>query len=279
MLIDTHAHLNFKDYQKDLDQVLKRAVKEGINQIICVSSNLAESEKAIAIAKKYPGIVFPAVGIHPQQTDPENEKTVPVQIQELEKLAEDKKVIAIGECGLDYSPAPPGEKDRSHKEQSFLFKKQIEIAQKFKLPILIHSREAFSDVLSAIGGSASGGQIIKSSISHTPLAISHKLKGVFHCYSAGKKGITQVESIGFFFGADGNLTYDIGLQNVFQQIPLEKIILETDCPFLSPEPHRGLRNEPKNVKLIAEFLAKIKGVTLEEISQVTTKNAKNLFKI
>lgn len=269
MLIDTHAHLNFKDYQKDLNQVLKRAVKEGINQIICVSSNLAESEKAIAIAKKYPGIVFPAVGIHPQQTDPENKKTIQAQVRELEKLAENKEVIAIGECGLDYSPAPPGEKDRTKEEQIFLFQKQIEIAQKLKLPILIHSRKAFSDVL----------QIIKQAINHQSLTIDHQLTGIFHCYSAGKKGIRQVESIDFFFGADGNLTYDLGLQNVFQQIPLEKIILETDCPFLSPEPHRGLRNEPKNVKLIAEFLAKIKGVTLEEISQVTTKNAKNLFKI
>jgi len=260
MLIDTHAHLSFKDYKDDLDQVIKRAVKEGVNKIICVSSNLEDSKRGIEIAQKYPKIVFPAVGIHPQQTDPENEKTVQVQVQELEELAKRPGVIAIGECGLDYSPAPPAEKDRTKEEQVFLFRKQIELAIKLKLPILIHSREAFLDTL----------QIIKE---------YKGLKGVFHCYSAGKKGIAQIEELGFLFGVDGNLTYDEGLQNVFAKIPLEKIVLETDCPFLSPEPHRGLRNEPKNVKIIAECLAQIRGVSFEEISKITTKNAKILFKI
>lgn len=269
MLIDTHAHLNFKDYQDDLEQVINRAVREGVKKIICVSSNLKESEWGIEIAQKYPGIIFPAVGIHPQQTDPENKKTVQVQVQELEKLAENKEVVAIGECGLDYEPAPPGEKDRSHKEQFFLFQKQLEIAQKLKLPILIHSRKAFSDTV----------QIIKKFTNYQLLITNSQLSGVFHCYSAGKKGIIQVGEIGFSFGLDGNLTYDKGLQNVAQQIPLEKILLETDCPFLSPEPHRGLRNEPKNVKIIAECLARIKDVSFEEISKITTKNAENLFKV
>ncbi len=260
MLIDTHAHLNFKDYQDDLDQVIKRAVKEGINKIICVSSNLKESARAIEISKKYPQIVFPTVGIHPQQTDPENKMSAEEQIKALSKLAENKEVVAIGECGLDYSPAPPAEKDRTKEEQFFLFKKQIELAKKLELPILIHSREAFSDTL----------QIIKQ---------YKGLKGVFHCYSAGKKGIAQVEEIGFSFGLDGNLTYDKGLQNVAQQVPLEKILLETDCPFLSPEPHRGLRNEPKNVKITAQSLAQIKGVSFTAIAEKTTQNAENLFKV
>lgn len=259
-LIDTHAHLNFRDYQDDLDQVVKRAVKEGVKKIICVSSNLEESEKGIEIAEKYPNVIFPSVGIHPQQTDPGNKLSPEEQIKKLTQLAENKDVIAIGECGLDYSPAPPGEKDRTKEEQVFLFKKQIELAIKLKLPILIHSREAFSDTL----------QIIKE---------YKGLKGVFHCYSAGKKGIAQTEEIGFYFGVDGNLTYDEGLQNVFSQIPLEKILLETDCPFLSPEPYRGLRNEPKNVKIIAQCLARVKGVSFTEIAEKTTKNAKNLFKI
>ena len=266
-LIDTHAHLNFPDFEKDLNKVIDQAIQNGVEKIICVSSNLKDSQRAIEIAQKYPQIVFPAVGIHPQQTDPENKKTVKVQVQELEKLAEDKRVIAIGECGLDYSPAspaggpaPPTEKERTKKEQSFLFKKQIELAKKLNLPLLVHCREAFSDVL----------QIIKD---------YKGLKGVFHCYSAGKKGIVQVEEIDFSFGLDGNLTYDEGLQNVAQQIPLDKILLETDCPFLSPKPYRGLRNEPKNVKIMAQCLARIKGVSFEEISKITTKNAENLFKV
>jgi TatD DNase family protein len=157
-LTDTHAHLNFKDYKDDLDQVIKRAAKSGIDKIICVSSNLEESEKAIEIAEKYPQIVYPAVGIHPQQTDPGIKLSPEKQIKKLTRLASKKGVIAIGKCGLDYSPAPPGEKDRTKKEQVFLFKKQIELAIKLKLPILIHSREAFLDTL----------QIIKSyNIQHT----------------------------------------------------------------------------------------------------------------
>ena len=260
MLVDTHAHLNFKDYKDDLDQVVKRSVKGGVKKIICVSSNLEESEKSIEIAQKYPKIVFPAIGIHPQQTDPEIELSPEEQIKKLIQLASNKGVVAIGECGLDYSLAPPAEKDRTREEQLFLFKKQIELAIKLKLPLLIHTREAFSDTL----------QIIKE---------YKGSKGVFHCYSAGKKGITQVEEIGFSFGVDGNLTYDEGLQNVFAKIPLEKILLETDCPFLSPEPHRGLRNEPKNVRIIAECLARIKGVSFDRVAKTTTQNAKSLFKI
>jgi len=267
MLIDTHAHLNFRDFKQDLDQIIKKSIKAGVKKIICVSSNLEESQKSIKIARKYPQIIFPAIGIHPQQTDPGIKLSPKEQIKKLAQLASNKEVVAIGECGLDYSlaspaggPAPPAEKDRTKEEQVFLFKKQIELALKLKLPLLIHTREAFSDTL----------QIIKE---------YKGSKGVFHCYSAGKKGIAQVEEIDFSFGIDGNLTYDEGLQNVFAKIPLEKIFLETDCPFLSPEPHRGLRNEPKNVKIIAECLARIKGVSFEEISKITTKNAKILFKI
>lgn len=262
MLVDTHAHLNFPDYKDDLDKVVKRAVKNGVTKIICVSSNVAESEKAIEIAKKYEGIVYAAVGIHPHQTDPETKLSPEEQIKKLGKLVKQKEVVAIGEAGFDFSPAPPGEKERSKKEQTFLFEKQIELALKANLPILIHSREAFSEVIEILNKYA-----------------SPKLKGVLHCYSAGKKGIKKVNQLGFFFGVDGNLTYDVGLQNVFKQIPLEKILLETDCPFLAPEPYRGTRSEPAHVKIIAECLAKLKEVNLEEVAKITIKNAKNLFKI
>lgn len=262
MLVDTHAHLNFPDYKDDLDKVVKRSTKNGVTKIICVSSNVAESEKAIKIAKKYSGIVYPAIGIHPHQTDPETKLSPERQIQKLGELARNKEVVAIGEAGFDYAPAPPGEKDRSKKEQLFLFKKQIEIALESKLPIAVHSREAFADTLETLSKYVKKG-----------------LKGVWHCYSGGKKKISQVDQLGFYFGVDGNLTYDVGLQNVFKQIPLEKILLETDCPFLAPEPHRGARSEPAHVKIIAECLAELKGVSLEKVAKITTKNAKNLFKI
>lgn len=258
MLIDTHAHLNFPDFEKDLDKVVKRSVEVGVEKIICVSSNIVDSKRAIKIAKKYPKTVFAAVGIHPQQTDPENNDTLINQIKELQNLARQKEVIAIGECGLDFSPAPPMEKDRTPKNQSFLFRSQIELAQKLSLPILIHSREAFKKTVEG-------------------LTKFKGLKGVFHCYSGGKKGIEKINQLDFLFGVDGNLTYDEGLQNVFKLIPLEKIILETDAPFLTPIPFRGKRNEPAQIKIIAEFLTKIKGVSFEKIAQTTTENAQKLF--
>ena len=261
MLVDTHAHLNFSDYQKDLDQVIRRSLKNGVAKIICVSSNIDDSKKAIEISQKYPGVIFPAVGIHPQQTDPETTLSPQKQIKILKKLAKSKEVVAIGECGLDYSPAPPGEKDRPKKEQSFLFKEQLKLAKKLKLPVLIHSRKAFPNTLEILNQFSPG------------------LKGVFHCYSAGKKGVDRVNQLGFFFGVDGNFTYDQGLQNVFKEIPLEKILSETDCPFLAPEPFRGSRSEPAHIRIIAEHLAKIKNVDLEKVAKITTENVQKLFKI
>lgn len=268
MIIDTHAHLNFPDFENDLDKVVENSLKNGVTKIICVSSNIADSEKSLEIAEKYPKIVFPAVGIHPQQTDPENKDSLGSQLDQLDKLAQLSIVVAIGECGLDYAPAPPPEKDRSKEEQLTLFRGQVKIALKHNLPLIIHSRKSFDDAI----------QILKSTIDNSQLAISN-LKGVIHCYTGGKKGIKKVEEIGFLFGIDGNLTYDTGLQNVVEEIPLEKILLETDAPWLAPLPHRGLRNEPANVKIIAEFLARLKDVSFNRVAQVTTKNAETLFKL
>jgi len=263
MLIDTHAHLNFPDYEKDLDEVINLSVRNGVAKIICVSSNVADSQKAIEIARKYPGVVYTAVGIHPQKTDPKNHDSPEEQIKKLTELTKEKEVVAIGECGLDYSSIPPGEAERSKEEQFSLFKSQLELAQKLKLPVIIHSRKALNDVFSII---------------NQQLAISN-LSGVFHCYSGGKSDIKKAEELGFYFGVDGNITYDVGLQNVVREIPLTEILLETDSPFLSPEPFRGLRNAPENVKIIAEFLAKLKGENFKKVAGVTTQNTKRLFNI
>lgn len=264
MLIDTHAHLNFRDFEKDLDEVIKRSLKAGVEKIICVSSNIADSKKAIKIAEKYPEIVYASVGIHPQQTDPENGDSLEKQIEQLAKLAENPKVVAIGECGLDYSPAPPGEKDRPKEAQLFLFEKQIELAKKLNLPVMIHSREAFADSL----------DILNKYFSQ-----SKHSEGVLHCYLGGKKRISKIEAINFYFGVDGNLTYDSGLQNVVALIPIEKILLETDSPLLPPVPFRGQRNEPAYTKIVAECLAKIKNLPFDTIAKVTSQSVINLFKI
>jgi TatD DNase family protein len=262
MLIDTHAHLNFSDYEKDLEKVIEDSVKADVEKIICVSSNLEDSKKAVEIAKKYPGTVMAAVGIHPHNTDPENQKTVKLQVEELEELAKSPEVVAIGECGLDFSDAPPGEKDRSKEEQIFLFESQIKLAQKLKLPLSVHCRKATKETLEVL---------------NKHFASSKNSSGVWHCYSAGKSEIQKVIALGFYFGIDGNITYDPGLQNVIKNIPLEKIVLETDCPFLSPIPYRGLRNTPANVRISAEFIAQVTGYSFSEVASITTKNGKRIF--
>ncbi len=259
-MIDIHAHLNFTDYQKNIDQIIKRSIKAGVDKIICVSSNIEESKKSIEIAKQFPNIVFAGVGIHPQQTDPDNKTPLKEQLKELKQLASQKEVITIAECGLDYSPAPPGEKDRSKKDQLYLLETQLQIAKDLNLPVQIHSRKAYQDTLSILQNHPT-------------------LKSVWHCYSEGKKGIEEILKLGFCFGVDGNLTYDQGLQNVFTQIPLDKILLETDAPFLTPEPHRGERNEPAYLINTAKTLAKIKKITLKEVENITTQNTKALFSI
>lgn len=263
MLVDTHAHLNFKDFEKDLDSTVKEALKKGVSKIVCVSSNFAESKKAIEIAKRYSEVVYAAVGIHPQKTDPENSDSPKIQLDKLDQLAKHSEIVAIGECGLDYSPAPPGELDRSRKEQFFLFEQQIELAKKLNLPLLIHSRKAITDTIG----------ILQKHFNQ----LNNQSFGIWHCYYAGKKEIAKIQGLGLFFGIAGNLTYDPGLQNVAREIPLDKIVLETDCPFLSPEPFRGLRNHPGNVKIIAEYMAQLLGLSFEKICQITTENAKKVF--
>lgn len=259
-MIDTHAHLNFPDYKDSLDSIIQNAQKSGVEKIICVGSSIGDSIKAVEISKKYPGIVYAAVGIHPQQTDTKNKDPIKLQVEKLKKLVISKEVVAIGECGLDYSPAPPPEKDRSKTDQEFLFEEQIELAILKNLPVIVHTRKAFDDTMKI-------------------LEKYRKARGVVHCYSAGKKGIERVTNLDFYFGVDGNLTYDQGLQNVFSQIPLEKIILETDSPFLSPEPKRGQANEPGFLPYTVNKLAEIKNTSKKEVDKITTKTTCDIFRL
>lgn len=261
-MIDTHCHLNFSDYEKDLEEVIRRSLGSGVNKIICASSDLKSSKRAVEIAKVYPGIVYPAAGIHPQQTDPENKTSLTDQIQALKQLADTDGITAIGECGLDYSPAPPGEADRTKEEQIFIFEEQIKIAKSLNLPIIVHTRKAFEDTVEILKRYQDG-----------------SLRGVFHCYTGGKKGITKVLDLGFYFGIDGNITYDEGLQRVVKEIPLERLLTETDSPFLSPEPFRGRRNEPANISLIIKSISEIKGEELNKVKNVIFQKAAAFFGI
>ncbi|MCL4382215.1 MAG: TatD family hydrolase [Patescibacteria group bacterium] len=255
MLIDTHCHLNFQAFADDLEPVIKSAHGAGIEKIINVGADLLSSQKAIEIAQKHESC-FAAVGIHPHHAD----KLENSWEENLAKLAKQPKVIAIGECGLDYYEHENGS-IIAPEIQKQIFLKQLRLAQNLNLPVIIHSRQAHDDVVSII----------------------HKLssiilpRGVFHCYSAGKNGIEKITQLGFYFGIDGNLTYDPGLQKVISLIPLEKILLETDSPWLTPVPFRSQRNEPKNVRIISEWLARIKNTGEKDISQTTSQNATELF--
>lgn len=273
MLVDTHAHLASPKYAENLDGVIRRSQKSGVKKIICVGSSLEDSKRAIEIARKYPGIVFASVGLHPHDTSPENQ-TPEAQLGRLSELAQTPEVVAIGECGLDFSPPPPDERERSRKEQLYLFKGQVRLALQLGKPLIIHSRKAFAETLGTMALFSSS-----PAVNPVPGPKTSGLRGVFHCYSAGKKGIAQVNKLGFLFGVDGNLTYDEGLQNVFKQIPLEKILLETDAPWLAPEPFREQTSEPAHVKITAEFLAELKERSFESISKTTTQNARRLFRL
>lgn len=262
MLIDTHAHLNFKDYA-DLKDVIERSLAKGVEKIICVSSNIADSIQSIEISRKYEGVVFAAVGIHPQCIDPENKDEIGTQLEKLETLILGNKglVVGIGECGLDFTDVVEGERKRSIDEQEKLFRGQIELAKKYDLPILLHFNKAhdyFLDKYSDL----------------------KEIKGIFHCYVGGKKRLKRFLEYGeFMFGVNGLVTYDDGLQQVTKEIPLDRIVLETDCPFLAPLPYRGERNEPAHILLIAQKLVDIKSTSLEEISRQTGENVEKIFGI
>lgn len=262
MLVDTHAHLDPNDYQ-NIDDIVKRSLGVGVKKIICVSSNVKDSIGSIEIAAKYKGIVFAAIGIYPQCTDPENKDDIQVQLERLEGLILENKelVVAIGECGLDFTDVLESERIRSIEEQEILFRGQIELSKKYDLPILLHFNKAHDYFLDKY-------QDLKN------------LKGLFHCYVGGKKRLKRfLEFEGFAFGVTGLLTYDEGLALTIKEVPLERLVLETDSPFLAPVPFRGEKNEPSYIPLIARKLAEIKGVDGEEVARQTTENVGKIFGI
>lgn len=253
-MIDTHAHIGARFGVKQIPKNIP---------VIMAASNYDESENNIKLAKKYKNL-YASCGIHPQQTDPENSDNIVEQIQKLDKLIGDKRkqVVAMGECGLDYSPAPPGEKDRSKTDQEKLFRGQIDLSVKHKLPVIIHARKAVDEVITLL--------------QEYPQAF-----GVFHCFSGGKKRISKVLDLGsnWYFGVDGNLTYEVGLEEVVKMIPRDRLILETDSPFLAPVPHRGETNKPEYVEFVYKKTAEIWQDDLAKTEKIIDDNATKLFSL
>lgn len=263
-LVDTHAHLAFPDFDADREEVIAGATKEGVTSIVCVSASIDEAKKAVAIASSHPGI-FAAVGLHPQNVRPQEGGSLEGQLKEVEKLASQPKVVAIGEFGFDLSSALPSETDRPLEEQERLFAAQIDLAQKVDKPVIIHTRQASQLTLEKLAAAAR----------------KFPLRGVVHCFTEDWDYAQRILDLGLFISFTGILTFPKAtkLWEVAKKVPLGKIMLETDCPFLAPQPVRGQRNEPKYVKMVAEKMAEIKGVSLEDVASITSKNALKLFNI
>ncbi len=267
MLIDTHCHLDFKGFDEDRDEVIKRARDAGVEKIINVGCDLEQSKNSIALAEKY-DFIFASVGLHPQEANNVDDKT----FSELGKLSEHPKAVAIGECGLEYSG--PAGRDLNKEKQKEVFLRQLELSGKIQKPLIIHCRSAYDDLIeilnsSAKGGSASGG---KSSILNSP-------PGVIHFFSGNLEQAKQLLDLGFFISFTGLITFVKDYDKIIQFIPLDKILIETDAPFVAPVPYRGKRNEPAYIVETAKKIAEIKNMSFNEVVEQTSKNALNLFSL
>lgn len=254
MLFDTHVHLNAEQFSEDLDEVIDRAKAEGVDYMVVVGFDRPTIKKAMELVEEY-DFIYASVGWHPVDAIDMREE----DLLWIEELAKHPKVVAIGEMGLDYHW------DKSPKEiQQEVFRKQIQLAKKVKLPIVIHNREATADIIT----------ILKEEN-------ASEVGGIMHCFSGSVEVAKECVDMNFYISLGGPVTFKNAKKpkEVAQEIPLNKLLIETDCPYLAPHPHRGKRNEPSYVKLVAEQIAELKDISYEEVSNVTTKNAKKLFGI
>jgi TatD DNase family protein len=266
-MIDVHCHLNFKSFVKDYDEVIARALKEGVKTIINVGTKIDSSKWAVDLAQKYENL-YAIVGVHPHHADKiELEAN---WLNELENLTKHPKVVAIGEIGMDYFRyLSNGIVEPTVQKEVFI--KQIELAHKTKLPLQIHNRHAGKDII----------DILKA---HKNLLMNPP--GMFHCFAGSMDILKSALNLGFSIGFDGNITYpglapgeDTSLSDIARYTPIDRIVTETDSPFLTPVPHRGSRNEPSYVIIVGEFIAQLKGVSFEALRDQTVKNAETLFKL
>ena len=259
-MIDAHCHLNFHAFRNDVEEVIKRAKKVGVTKFIVPGADLSSSEKAVELAHLYPEI-YAAVGIHPHHTQKLASQTTNYYRQalsQLKELATDKRVVAIGEIGLDYHIYKGNEGMSPKEKQRELFLEQLEIAHELHLPIILHCREAFNDLFAVLP---------ETNI------------GVIHCFTGGLFHLKTALSLGLSIGLDGNVTYDHSLLEAIINTPIDRLLLETDSPYLTPEPHRGEKNEPKNLVYTAKFIAKNRDIALSELSDKTFRNSQTLFSI
>ncbi|MCA1061748.1 TatD family hydrolase [Rossellomorea aquimaris] len=254
MLFDTHVHLNAEQFDEDLEEVISRAREAGVEKMVVVGFDRPTINRAMELIEQY-DFLYASIGWHPVDAiDMKDE-----DLTWIEELSHHKKVVAIGEMGLDYHW------DKSPKDiQKEVFRKQIQLAKKVKLPIVIHNRDATQDIVDILREEGAG-----------------EVGGIMHCFSGSPEIAQECVDMNFYISLGGPVTFKNAKKpkEVAKEIPLEKLLIETDCPYLAPHPYRGKRNEPAYVKLVAEQIAELKEVSLEEVEKITTENAKKLFNI
>lgn len=284
-MIDTHCHLNFKAFKDDWREVADRAVEAGVTKMIVVGSDLENSRRAVEMAQQHPAI-YAAVGVHPHHARTLLAKSnVKAQISKLmaklKQLAEQPRVVAIGETGLDYH-VPKQSKypeellpitEELKTIQRELFMEHLKLAKELNKPLILHSRECGEEVLQLVSPREKLDIRQQADSGHSRGVIA----GVFHCFGGSKKYLKRILDAGFYVGFDGDITYVPDRLGVAAEVPLERLLLETDSPLITPEPYRGERNEPKNVTLIAKSQAQVRGIMVEEVGRVTSENAERLF--
>ncbi|MCJ0931631.1 TatD family hydrolase [Virgibacillus halodenitrificans] len=254
MLFDTHVHLNARQFEEDRTDTIQRAFDAGVQHMVVVGFDRETIPLAIEIAEDY-DTIYAAVGWHPVDAIDMTDE----DLQWIEELSSHPKVVAIGEMGLDYhwdkSPA---------NIQKDVFRKQIQLAKKVNMPIIIHNREATGDIV----------KILQEEN-------AKEVGGIMHCYNDSVDYVQACLDMNFYISLGGPVTFKNAPlpKEVAAQVPLDRLLIETDAPFLAPHPNRGKRNEPAYVKLVAEKIAEIRGISFEEVGKITTENARNLFKI
>jgi TatD DNase family protein len=274
MFVDSHAHLFFKDFHDDLDEVIQRARDVGVDYIVCPGTDLPTSKQSIALAEKY-DMVYACIGFHPHDASKADEAS----LNEIEQLSHHPKVVAIGEIGLDYhyNFSPP-------ERQRKIFSHQIDIAAKRNLPIVIHSREAEDDTFRIVEEKIKTHAGWRSSLVHEYDRYPPP-KGVFHCFPGDTVMARKVIDWGFYISIPGPVTFGSkpnkpnSMIDVVSNISAEHILLETDCPYLTPAPNRGKRNEPSNIPHIAKKIAELQGLSVEDIGRASTFGVYQLFGI
>lgn len=254
MIFETHAHYDDKQFDEDRDAVIRAVHESGVHPIVNIAASLASTKTTLELAHKY-DFVYAAVGVHPDEVEELNEET----FSWLCEQATDERCVAVGEIGLDYY----WHDSKEHKElQKFWFAKQLELARDVKLPVIIHSREAAADTM----------QVLKEN--H-----GEELPGIIHCYSYSKEMALEYVRMGYYIGVGGVVTFKNAkkLVETVEEVPMERIVLETDCPYLAPDPYRGTRNDSRNISYVIAKIAQIKGITPEEVERTAEENAYRLF--